>query len=65
MNPNQPFPSSLQDAPLASIFSQYLSGVEAAARSKARFQFDGTRVTGEQTAAQLDMEDGDIVEVWI
>ncbi|XP_024117966.1 NFATC2-interacting protein isoform X2 [Oryzias melastigma] len=57
--------SVLRDAPLASIFSQYLSGVEAAARSKARFQFDGTRVTGEQTAAQLDMEDGDIVEVWI
>ncbi|RVE70082.1 hypothetical protein OJAV_G00083950 [Oryzias javanicus] len=57
--------SVLRDAPLASIFSQYLSGVKAAARSKARFQFDGTRVTGEQTAAQLDMEDGDIVEVWI
>uniref|UniRef100_A0A3P9LGY3 NFATC2-interacting protein n=1 Tax=Oryzias latipes TaxID=8090 RepID=A0A3P9LGY3_ORYLA len=56
---------SPQDAPLASVFSQYLSGVTAAARSKARFQFDGSRVTGEQTAAQLDMEDGDIVEVWI
>ncbi|XP_023812985.1 NFATC2-interacting protein isoform X2 [Oryzias latipes] len=54
-----------RDAPLASVFSQYLSGVTAAARSKARFQFDGSRVTGEQTAAQLDMEDGDMVEVWI
>uniref|UniRef100_A0A3P9B1Y6 Rad60/SUMO-like domain-containing protein n=1 Tax=Maylandia zebra TaxID=106582 RepID=A0A3P9B1Y6_9CICH len=29
-----------------------------------RFHFDGSKVTGSQTPAQLDMEDGDIIEVW-
>uniref|UniRef100_A0A3P8Q721 Rad60/SUMO-like domain-containing protein n=1 Tax=Astatotilapia calliptera TaxID=8154 RepID=A0A3P8Q721_ASTCA len=30
-----------------------------------RFHFDGSKVTGSQTPAQLDMEDGDIIEVWL
>uniref|UniRef100_A0A672HKM6 NFATC2-interacting protein n=1 Tax=Salarias fasciatus TaxID=181472 RepID=A0A672HKM6_SALFA len=31
---------------------------------KIRFHFDGHKVTERQTPAQLDMEDGDIIEVW-
>lgn len=54
-----------RDAPLGSIFSQYLSRVSVSAPSKVRFHFDGSRVTHSQTPAQLDMEDGDIIEVWI
>lgn len=53
-----------QEAPLSSIFSQYLSGLPAGAARKVRFHFDGSKVTGSQTAAQLDLEDGDIIEVW-
>uniref|UniRef100_A0A3Q2E667 NFATC2-interacting protein n=1 Tax=Cyprinodon variegatus TaxID=28743 RepID=A0A3Q2E667_CYPVA len=52
-----------QEAPLSSIFSQYLSGLPAGAARKVRFHFDGSKVTGSQTAAQLDLEDGDIIEV--
>lgn len=54
-----------QDAPLDSIFSQYLSKMSAGAQRQVRFQFDGSKVTPFQTPAQLDMEDGDIIEVWI
>ncbi|XP_038151216.1 NFATC2-interacting protein [Cyprinodon tularosa] len=53
-----------REAPLSSIFSQYLSGLPAGAARKVRFHFDGSKVTGSQTAAQLDLEDGDIIEVW-
>ncbi|XP_052400383.1 NFATC2-interacting protein [Carassius gibelio] len=56
---------SLQkNAPLGSILSQYVSGLSASARRKARFLFDGSRVTHNQTPADLDMEDGDVIEVW-
>lgn len=54
-----------QDAPLGSIFSQYLSRMSRSAQRAVRFQFDGSKVTHSQTPAQLDMEDGDIIEVWI
>uniref|UniRef100_A0A673M2Q8 Rad60/SUMO-like domain-containing protein n=1 Tax=Sinocyclocheilus rhinocerous TaxID=307959 RepID=A0A673M2Q8_9TELE len=40
-----------------SILSQYVSGLAASARWKARFLFDGSRVTHNQTPADLDMED--------
>lgn len=53
-----------QEAPLGSVFSQYLTNISAGARRKVRFLFDGANVTDSQTAAQLDMEDGDIIEVW-
>nr|XP_043906745.1 NFATC2-interacting protein [Solea senegalensis] len=53
-----------RDAPLASVFSQYLSRVPPTSRTKVAFYFDGSKVTRRQTPAQLDMEDGDIVEVW-
>uniref|UniRef100_A0A3B4TQR5 NFATC2-interacting protein n=1 Tax=Seriola dumerili TaxID=41447 RepID=A0A3B4TQR5_SERDU len=56
---------SFQDAPLGSIFSQYLSRMSPSAQRKVRFHFDGSKVADSQTPAQLDMEDGDIVEVWI
>ncbi|XP_047426970.1 NFATC2-interacting protein [Mugil cephalus] len=54
-----------RDAPLGSIFSQYLCKMSAAAQTKVRFHFDGSKVAASQTPAQLNMEDGDIIEVWI
>lgn len=53
-----------RDAPLDSIFSQYVSSLPAHLRSSVRFHLDGGRVRGSATAAQLDLEDGDIIEVW-
>ncbi|KAM9346266.1 NFATC2-interacting protein [Symphorus nematophorus] len=54
-----------RDAPLGSIFSQYLSRMSSSVQRTVRFHFDGSKVTHSQTPAQLDMEDGDIIEVWI
>ncbi|XP_078126250.1 NFATC2-interacting protein isoform X2 [Sander vitreus] len=54
-----------RDAPLSSVFSQYLSRMSPSSQKKVRFHFDGCKVTPGQTPAQLDMEDGDIIEVWI
>ncbi|XP_040918400.1 NFATC2-interacting protein isoform X2 [Toxotes jaculatrix] len=54
-----------RDAALGSIFSQYLSRMSPSAQRKVRFHFDGSKVKHCQTPAQLDMEDGDIIEVWI
>ncbi|XP_041633823.1 NFATC2-interacting protein isoform X2 [Cheilinus undulatus] len=53
-----------KDAPLGSIFSQYTSNLSVINKRKLSFQFDGSKVTANQTPAQLDMEDGDIIEVW-
>lgn len=53
-----------RDAPLGSIFSQYTSNMSVIDRRKVRFHFDGSKVKDDQTPAQLDMEDGDIIEVW-
>ncbi|KAG8006585.1 NFATC2-interacting protein [Nibea albiflora] len=54
-----------RDAPLGSIFSQYLSRMSSVAQRSVCFQFDGSKVSDSQTPAELDMEDGDIIEVWI
>ncbi|XP_054615807.1 NFATC2-interacting protein [Dunckerocampus dactyliophorus] len=54
-----------KEAELGSIFSQYVSAMPASARRKVQFHFDGCKVTAKQTPAQLDMEDGDIIEVWM
>uniref|UniRef100_A0A3Q0T5T9 NFATC2-interacting protein n=1 Tax=Amphilophus citrinellus TaxID=61819 RepID=A0A3Q0T5T9_AMPCI len=51
-------------APLRSIFAQYVSKMSGSHQQTVRFHFDGSKVTGSQTPAQLDMEDGDIIEVW-
>ncbi|XP_061606061.1 NFATC2-interacting protein isoform X4 [Phyllopteryx taeniolatus] len=51
-------------AELGAIFSQYVAALPAATKRKVKFHFDGCKVTGRQTPAQLDMEDGDIIEVW-
>ncbi|KAJ8332276.1 hypothetical protein SKAU_G00427590 [Synaphobranchus kaupii] len=53
-----------KEAPLGSILSQYLSRLGVHSRHKVRFLFDGSRVTDSQTPSQLDMEDGDVIEVW-
>uniref|UniRef100_A0A3Q3EMD6 NFATC2-interacting protein n=1 Tax=Labrus bergylta TaxID=56723 RepID=A0A3Q3EMD6_9LABR len=55
----------IHDAPLGSVFSLYMSNMSAVEQRKVRFHFDGSKVTNIQTPAQLDMEDGDIIEVWI
>lgn len=55
---------ALQDAPLGSIFSRYVSKMPVKVQRKVRFHFDGSKVTHSQTPAQLSMEDGDIIEVW-
>nr|XP_040047507.1 NFATC2-interacting protein [Gasterosteus aculeatus aculeatus] len=54
-----------RDAPLGSVFSRYLCTMPGVARTTVRFHYDGSKVTDGQTPAQLDMEDGDIIEVWV
>ncbi|XP_068435359.1 NFATC2-interacting protein [Clinocottus analis] len=55
-----------RDAPLGSIFSLYLSRLSSSSsQQKVRFHFDGNKLTSTQTPQQLDMEDGDIIEVWV
>lgn len=54
-----------QDTPLGSVFSRYLSRVSSSASEAVGFYFDGSRVMHSQTPAELDMEDGDMVEVWL
>ncbi|NP_001314685.1 NFATC2-interacting protein [Danio rerio] len=51
-------------APIGSILSQYVSSMDVSARRRAKFLFDGSRVSNNQTPAELDMEDGDVIEVW-
>uniref|UniRef100_A0A3B3QXX5 SAGA complex associated factor 29 n=1 Tax=Paramormyrops kingsleyae TaxID=1676925 RepID=A0A3B3QXX5_9TELE len=53
-----------KEAPLGSILSQYLSQMAASSQRKVHFLFDGSKVIPSQTPAQLDMEDGDVIEVW-
>ncbi|XP_073689465.1 NFATC2-interacting protein [Garra rufa] len=53
-----------KNAPLGSILSQYVSGLSATAKRRAKFLFDGSRISYNQTPAELDMEDGDIIEVY-
>ncbi|TRY95648.1 hypothetical protein DNTS_017848 [Danionella cerebrum] len=52
------------NAPLGTVLDQYVSSWPARARRRAKFYFDGTRVSFDQTPADLDMEDGDVIEVW-
>lgn len=54
-----------QDTPLGCVFSQYLSRISSSASETVCFYFDGSRVRPSQTPAELDMEDGDMVEVWL
>nr|XP_055050332.1 NFATC2-interacting protein-like isoform X2 [Misgurnus anguillicaudatus] len=51
-------------APIGSILSQYISGLPASDRRRAKFLFDGSRISHDQTPAELEMEDGDVIEVW-
>ncbi|KAJ8402610.1 hypothetical protein AAFF_G00366930 [Aldrovandia affinis] len=53
-----------KEAPLGPILSQHLSLLAANSRHKVHFLFDGSKVTDSQTPSQLDMEDGDVIEVW-
>lgn len=56
-----------RDAPLGSVFAQYLSQVSRSSwgsRKAPTFLFDGNQLSPKQTPAQLDMEDDDIIQVW-
>ncbi|KAG7459894.1 hypothetical protein MATL_G00215460 [Megalops atlanticus] len=53
-----------KEAPLGSILSQYRAHMGVDSRRKVRFLFDGSKVTDSHTPSQLDMEDGDVIEVW-
>ncbi|XP_033826383.1 NFATC2-interacting protein [Periophthalmus magnuspinnatus] len=53
-----------RDAPLGSVFSQFSSGHSVIAQAKFSFHFDGCKLSPHQTPEELDMEDGDIIEVW-
>ncbi|KAL4658358.1 SAGA-associated factor 29 isoform X1 [Arapaima gigas] len=53
-----------KDAPLGSVLSQYLSHMSTSSRNKVCFFFDGSKVTPSHTPCELDMEDGDVIEVW-
>ncbi|KAI1884740.1 hypothetical protein AGOR_G00229620 [Albula goreensis] len=53
-----------KEAPLGSILSQYLSRLSGDSRRKVHFMLDGSKVTDNQTPSELDMEDGDVIEVW-
>lgn len=56
--------STTQHTPLGSILSQYTSDLSATAKRKVKFLFDGLKVTPVHTPSQLDMEDGDVIDVW-
>ncbi|KAM6957179.1 NFATC2-interacting protein [Aplochiton taeniatus] len=53
-----------KNAPFGSILSEYLSSLTEDAHRKVHFLFDGSKITNSQTPAELDMEDGDVIEVW-
>ncbi|XP_063077383.1 NFATC2-interacting protein isoform X3 [Engraulis encrasicolus] len=50
--------------PLGSILSRYTSALPPAVQKKTRFLFDGAKVIPSNTPFDLDMEDGDVIEVW-
>lgn len=56
--------STAQHAQLGSILSRHTAGLSAAAKRKVRFLYDGLKVKHNQTPSQLDMEDGDVIDVW-
>lgn len=54
-----------KEVSLGSVFSQFLSQLPLKAKKKVQFFFDGSKVNERDTPAALDMEDGDIIDVWI
>ncbi|XP_062382651.1 NFATC2-interacting protein isoform X2 [Sardina pilchardus] len=50
--------------PLGSVLTRYASQLPPGLRSKTRFLFDGSKVSPTHTPFDLDMEDGDVIEVW-
>uniref|UniRef100_A0A8C1ZZ14 NFATC2-interacting protein n=1 Tax=Cyprinus carpio TaxID=7962 RepID=A0A8C1ZZ14_CYPCA len=54
--------ASVQEYSLLKVCTVHL--LFASARREAKFYFDGSRVSYNQTPADLDMEDGDVIEVW-
>ncbi|XP_060748275.1 NFATC2-interacting protein [Tachysurus vachellii] len=53
-----------KNAPLDSVLSQYTKGLSAVSKHRVTFLFDGLKVKLNQTPSQLDMEDGDVIDVW-
>ncbi|XP_048090078.1 NFATC2-interacting protein isoform X1 [Alosa alosa] len=50
--------------PLGSVLTRYASQLLPALRDKTRFLFDGSKVSPAHTPFDLEMEDGDVIEVW-
>ncbi|CAL8273917.1 unnamed protein product [Lota lota] len=53
-----------KEASLGSILSQYTASRSAGGQAKLHFLFDGSKIKANHTPAQLEMEDGDVIEVW-
>ncbi|MBN3307654.1 NF2IP protein, partial [Amia calva] len=53
-----------KDAPLGLVLKQYVSRLALGQRQSVRFLFDGSKVNESHTPSQLEMEDGDVIEVW-
>ncbi|XP_066131655.1 NFATC2-interacting protein [Saccopteryx bilineata] len=52
-----------RDAPLKTLMAHYKEAMGLSGR-KLSFFFDGTKLSGEELPADLDMESGDVIEVW-
>ncbi|XP_041094603.1 NFATC2-interacting protein isoform X2 [Polyodon spathula] len=57
--------SAKRDAPLRSVLLQYRTRAGLDPQHSVRFLFDGEKVLEEASPTSLDMEDGDVIEVWL
>ncbi|XP_069044468.1 NFATC2-interacting protein isoform X2 [Lepisosteus oculatus] len=54
----------LRDAPLGSVLRKYVAQLALTGSQKVSFLFDGSKVSDSDTPSKLEMEDGDVIEVW-
>ncbi|XP_033854105.2 NFATC2-interacting protein isoform X1 [Acipenser ruthenus] len=57
--------SAKRDAPLRSVLLQYRTRAGLDPQHNVRFLFDGEKVLEGASPTSLDMEDGDVIEVWL
>ncbi|KAK6467651.1 NFATC2-interacting protein, partial [Huso huso] len=57
--------SAKRDAPLRSVLLQYRARAGLDPQHNVRFLFDGEKVLEGASPTSLDMEDGDVIEVWL
>ncbi|KAM4631660.1 NFATC2-interacting protein [Discoglossus pictus] len=51
--------------PLQALMDQYKAAMGLGKKSKISFMFEGQKLKGKSTAQELDLEDDDIIEVWV